>query len=51
MSATKILWGQIALVFLIVGATKHDWKEALLFGLSVAVGRTPEMLPMFTIRP
>ena len=36
----------VALVFLIVGATKHDWKEALLFGLSVAVGLTPEMLPM-----
>lgn len=36
----------VALVFLIVGVTKHDWKDALLFGLSVAVGLTPEMLPM-----
>src|ERR1700680_2242306 len=34
-----------ALVFLIVGVTKHDWGEALLFALSVAVGLTPEMLP------
>ncbi|MEI6350631.1 MAG: magnesium-translocating P-type ATPase [Verrucomicrobiota bacterium] len=36
----------VAVVFLIVGATKHDWAEALLFSLSVAVGLTPEMLPM-----
>ena len=33
-------------VFLINGIIKHDWMEALLFGLSVAVGLTPEMLPM-----
>lgn len=32
--------------FMIVGITKHDWIQALLFGLSVAVGLTPEMLPM-----
>lgn len=36
----------VSTVFLIVGITKHDWMEALLFGLSVAVGLTPEMLPM-----
>jgi Mg2+-importing ATPase len=36
----------VSLVFLIVGLTKHNWVEALLFGLSVAVGLTPEMLPM-----
>ncbi|HEY1363597.1 MAG TPA: magnesium-translocating P-type ATPase [Xanthobacteraceae bacterium] len=33
-------------VFLINGVTKHDWLEALLFALAVAVGLTPEMLPM-----
>lgn len=33
-------------VFLINGITKGDWLEALLFGISVAVGLTPEMLPM-----
>jgi Mg2+-importing ATPase len=33
-------------VFLIVGLTKHDWKDAFLFALSVSVGLTPEMLPM-----
>jgi Mg2+-importing ATPase len=34
------------LVLLINGFTKGDWLEALLFALSVAVGLTPEMLPM-----
>ena len=34
------------LVLLINGFTKHDWLEAFLFALSVAVGLTPEMLPM-----
>ena len=34
------------LVFLINGWTKGDWMEAFLFALSVAVGLTPEMLPM-----
>ncbi|HET8710061.1 MAG TPA: magnesium-translocating P-type ATPase [Spongiibacteraceae bacterium] len=34
------------LVFLINGFTKHDWLEAFLFALSIAVGLTPEMLPM-----
>jgi len=33
-------------VFLINGLTKHNWVEALLFALAVAVGLTPEMLPM-----
>ena len=36
----------VAATFLIVGLTKHDWAAALLFSLSVAVGLTPEMLPM-----
>ena len=36
----------VAIVFLIIGITKHDWAGALLFGLAVAVGLTPEMLPM-----
>jgi Mg2+-importing ATPase len=33
-------------VFLINGLTKGDWTEALLFAISIAVGLTPEMLPM-----
>ncbi len=36
----------VSAVFLIVGLTKGNWLEALLFALSVAVGLTPEMLPM-----
>ena len=33
-------------VFLVNGLTKHDWKQAFFFALAVAVGLTPEMLPM-----
>ena len=33
-------------VFLINGLTKGNWMQALLFAISVAVGLTPEMLPM-----
>ena len=36
----------VPVVFLINGITKHDWVEALLFAISVAIGLTPEMLPM-----
>ncbi len=36
----------VSITFLIVGLTKHNWLEALMFALSVAVGLTPEMLPM-----
>ena len=34
------------LVFVINGITKGNWLEALLFAVAVAVGLTPEMLPM-----
>lgn len=33
-------------VFIVCGLTKGDWLAAFLFSLSVAVGLTPEMLPM-----
>ena len=36
----------VPLVFFINGITKGDWLAAFLFGISVAVGLTPEMLPM-----
>jgi Mg2+-importing ATPase len=36
----------VPIVLLINGFTKGDWTEAFLFALSVAVGLTPEMLPM-----
>ena len=47
---TWMMFGLIAtmapLVFLINGLSKGNWFEALLFALAVAVGLTPEMLPM-----
>ena len=36
----------VPLVFFINGITKNDWLDAFLFGISIAVGLTPEMLPM-----
>jgi Mg2+-importing ATPase len=36
----------VPVVFLINGLTKHDWFEAFMFAVAVAVGLTPEMLPM-----
>jgi Mg2+-importing ATPase len=36
----------VPVVFLINGFDKHDWLGAFMFGLSVAVGLTPEMLPL-----
>jgi Mg2+-importing ATPase len=36
----------VPLVFLFNGISKHNWLEAFLFALAVAVGLTPEMLPM-----
>ena len=36
----------VPIVFLINGFSKGDWLEAFLFALAVAVGLTPEMLPM-----
>lgn len=36
----------VPIVFFINGLTKHDWLQALLFAISVAIGLTPEMLPM-----
>ena len=36
----------VPVVLFINGFTKGDWAEAFLFALSVAVGLTPEMLPM-----
>ena len=42
----RIMAVMVPLVFLINGFTKHDWKGAFFFALAVAVGLTPEMLPM-----
>ncbi len=49
-SFTWLMVGFIAvmvpLVFVLNGVFKHNWLEAFLFALAVAVGLTPEMLPM-----
>lgn len=36
----------VPIVFVVNGITKGDWVSAFLFGISIAVGLTPEMLPM-----
>lgn len=36
----------VPLVFAVNGITKENWLSAFLFGISIAVGLTPEMLPM-----
>lgn len=42
----RIMFCMVPVVFLINGLTKGDWFQSLLFALSVAVGLTPELLPM-----
>nr|WP_158367934.1 magnesium-translocating P-type ATPase [Candidatus Hamiltonella defensa] len=42
----KFMLVMVPVVLLINGFTKGDWMEATLFALAVAVGLTPEMLPM-----
>ena len=39
------------IVFVIQGGLSHDWRGAIFFAISVAVGITPEMLPMIVVRP
>ncbi|MFE2289193.1 magnesium-translocating P-type ATPase [Streptomyces sp. NPDC059443] len=36
----------VPIVFMVNGFTKGDWEAAFLLGIAVAVGLTPEMLPM-----
>ncbi|MDN7818952.1 magnesium-translocating P-type ATPase [Burkholderia vietnamiensis] len=42
----KFMFVMVPVVFMINGLTKGDWLSALTFALAVAVGLTPEMLPM-----
>ena len=53
MGVNKVSWLLIRfmlvmapVVLFINGFTKGDWGRSILFALSVAVGLTPEMLPM-----
>lgn len=42
----RFMFVMVPVVLFMNGFTKGDWMEAFLFALSVAVGLTPEMLPM-----
>lgn len=42
----KFMMVMVPIVFFINGITKGDWINAFLFGISIAVGLNPEMLPM-----
>ena len=42
----RFMVGMVPVVLFLNGFTKGDWVQAALFALSVAVGLTPEMLPM-----
>lgn len=45
MLMIKLIFILAPLVFLINGLAKGNWGEAFIFGIAVAVGLTPEMLP------
>lgn len=42
----RFMAAMVPAVFLLNGFGKHNWVEAFLFSVAVAVGLTPEMLPM-----
>jgi P-type Mg2+ transporter len=42
----RFIMVMVPAVFLLNGLSKHDWAQAFLFAMAVAVGLTPEMLPM-----
>ena len=42
----RFMLAMVPIVFFVNGITKGDWVSAFLFAISVAVGLTPEMLPM-----
>ncbi|MBI3229756.1 MAG: magnesium-translocating P-type ATPase, partial [Burkholderiales bacterium] len=42
----RFMFVMTPVVFLLNGFTKGNWSEAFLFAMSIAVGLTPEMLPM-----
>ena len=42
----KFMFVMVPVVFLINGFSKGDWLDAFFFAVAVAVGLTPEMLPM-----
>jgi len=42
----RFMFVMVPLVFVVNGVTKGNWGEAFFFAVAVAVGLTPEMLPM-----
>ncbi len=46
MLLIRFMFIMVPIVFLVNGITKGNWLQALLFSISIAVGLTPEMLPM-----
>lgn len=46
MLLIRFMLVMVPVIFLVNGILKDDWWEALLFAVAVAVGLTPEMLPM-----
>ncbi|MDR0862104.1 MAG: magnesium-translocating P-type ATPase [Oscillospiraceae bacterium] len=42
----RLMLVMVPIMLLINGLTKHDWIAALMFAISIAVGLTPEMLPV-----
>ncbi len=42
----RMMLVMVPIIFLINGFTKGNWSNALLFAVSIAVGLTPEMLPV-----
>ena len=42
----RLMMTLVPIVFLINGLTKGDWQQSFFFAIAVAVGLTPEMLPM-----
>ncbi len=46
MLLIRFMLVMVPIIFLVNGVVKGDWMEALLFSIAVAVGLTPEMLPV-----
>ena len=42
----RLMLVMVPVIFVINGITKQDWLSAMLFAVSIAVGLTPEMLPV-----
>ncbi len=46
MLLIRFMLVMVPVIFLLNGLIKGDWMQALLFAVAIAVGLTPEMLPM-----